>query len=78
MPKKWAYIIIITVVTIAAWSGWEIYKAFGTEKDVGQYSKYAAAIPREFDTALVREISSRQEKVLVKDSDIAPKGNVGQ
>lgn len=63
----------MTVVTIVIWSGWEIYKAFGTEKDVGQYSSYARSISREFDKDMIKEIANMQEDVLVKESEIAPK-----
>jgi hypothetical protein len=74
MPKKWAYIIIMTVATLVIWSGWEIYKAFRTEKDVGQYNLYAQSISRDFDVDLIKKIGILQEKVIVKSSEIAPKG----
>lgn len=72
MSKRWAYVIILTVVTVVLWSGWEIYKAFAGEEDVGKYSVYARTISRDFDVDLIREVGKLQEKVLVKDSDIAP------
>lgn len=73
MSRKWAIIIILSVVTIVFWSGWEVFKAVEKEKDVQEYSKYAASIPKELNTALIRKVSSMQSEVLVKDEDIAPK-----
>ena len=72
MSKQWAYIIIMTVVTVIIWSGWEIYKAFETEKDVGQYSSYARSISRDFDTDMIKKVAQMQSEVLVKESDITP------
>ena len=72
MSKRWAYIIIMTVATVVVWSGWEIYKAFKTKKDVGQYIVYSSPISQEFDVDLINEVSKLQEKVLIKDSDITP------
>lgn len=74
MTRKWAYIIIITVVVVVVISGFEIFKAFREDKDVGEYKKYSSSISKEYDTELLDEISNKQDFVLVKDEDIAPEG----
>jgi len=72
MRKKWAYVIIFVVLTLAAWSGWEIFKAFETEKDVGQYSKYVSPIDPQLDEKLIKNVAKMQNKILVEKSEIAP------
>ncbi len=76
MTRKWAYIIIITVVVVVVVSGFEIYKAFRDDTDVGEYKKYSSSISREYDIELLDEINSMQESVLVKDEDIAPESEL--
>lgn len=78
MTRKWAYIIVFTVVMIALWSGWQVYRAFKEEKDVGQYEKYVSPITRELDADLIRGIADRQSQVLVKSSDIAPQEDTSE
>lgn len=75
MSRKWAIIIIFTVVTVAVWSGYEVYKAFSSEKEVTDYAKYATRIENYFDTDLIRKVEDMQEKVLVKSEDIEPKNS---
>lgn len=72
MSRRWAIILITTVVTIAIWSGWEVYKAFTKEKDVGEYETYVQPISPELNTDLVVKIYKMQDQVLVKDKDIQP------
>jgi len=72
MTRKWAYIIIITVVVVVFLSGFEVYKAFREDKDIGEYQKYSTSISREYDIELLNKIYNMQDLVLVKDEDIAP------
>ncbi|MBN2016511.1 hypothetical protein JW766_06815 [Candidatus Dojkabacteria bacterium] len=72
MPRKWAYIIILTVFVLFLLSVWEVYRAFRKEKEVGQYERYVTEISREFDTDFLKGISKAQDDVPVKDEDIAP------
>ena len=76
MSKKWVTVIILSVLTVVLWSSFEIYKMVKTEKDVGQYSVLVEPIPANLDTDLLKGMSNVQYKVLVKDSDIAPKTNL--
>ena len=73
MSRRWAIILITTVVVVAIWSGWEVYQAFTKEKDVGEYETYVKPISSELDTALVIKVYQLQDKVLIKDKDIQPK-----
>ena len=73
MSRRWAYVIIFVVITLAIWSGWEIYKAFETEKDVEQYSRYVNTIDPDLKVEIIKGVSDLQEKVLVEESEIAPK-----
>lgn len=72
MTRKWAYIIIITVIVVVIVSGFEIFKSFREDKDVGEYKKYSSSISREYDVEFLDEINNMQDLVLVKDEDIAP------
>jgi hypothetical protein len=74
MSRQWADIIILTVVVLVVFSAWEIYKTFTKSKDIGEYEQYATSISRYFDEDLLVNIKKLQEeKVLIKDEDIAPK-----
>ncbi|MDD3648193.1 MAG: hypothetical protein PHS44_06900 [Candidatus Dojkabacteria bacterium] len=72
MSKKWAIVIFVSVLTVIIWSGWEVYKAFSTKKDVGEYEAYVTYINPQIDTDLVKKVNELQSKVLVKESEIEP------
>jgi hypothetical protein len=72
MSQRWAFIVIMTVVTVVIWSGWQVFKAIESEDDVSEYSKYITPIEENFDTDIVKHISDYQSYVLVKEEDINP------
>ena len=72
MQRKWAFVIIFTVIVFVLLTGFEIYKAFTKSKDTTEYSRYATTIPSSIDTDLLNKITDFQDKILVKDKDIAP------
>lgn len=78
MSKRWAYVIVFVIVTMVVWSGWEIYKAFEADKDVGEYRIYVSSIDPEINVDLINNVSKLQEKVLVKESEIAPQSEVDE
>ncbi len=71
MPKTWMPLIIFIVVTLVLFSVWEIYEAFKSEKNVGQYTVYIREISPSIDVDLIRKVSEYQEKVLVKQDEIS-------
>lgn len=73
MPRKWAYVLILTVFSLVILSAWEIYKAFEKEQDVSEYKIYATSISRDFDVGLLEDIGNLQSEILVKNRDIAPR-----
>jgi len=75
MSRRWAVIIIFTVIVVVLVSGFEIFKAFSEEKEVGEFQKYSTSISREFNVDLLSEVKNKQSEVLVKDEDIAPETN---
>jgi len=74
MSRQWTNIIVLTVIVLIVFSAWEIYKTFSKSKDTGEYEQYATSISKYFDEDLLISIKKLQdEKVLIKDEDIAPK-----
>jgi len=73
MSRRWALVIIFSVLTVVVWSTWEVYKSFSTQKDVGNYEVYVIPIDPSLDTDLISKIYDLQDRVLVKEKDIQPK-----
>lgn len=72
MSRKWFVIIIITIVTLFLWTIWQAYSVFRAEKEVDRFSRYTSPIEREFDTKLVEDLATLQNRVLVTEEDITP------
>lgn len=73
MSRRWAILVILTVVTIALLSGWEIYNIFTDEKDVQEYSNYVEPIDSELDTEFLKNVYELENKILVEEKEIQPK-----
>ena len=69
MGKKWITILIISLITVFIWVGFEVYFRM-TSKDVQEdYANYLEPIEPTIDEEIVKEVLDREEKNVIVNRD---------
>lgn len=69
MTKKLFGVIILSVITVLIWIGFEIWMRLGSEEIQLNYQSYLETVSSEFDNETIEELSTREKDYMMIDND---------
>lgn len=65
MNKKLFGVIVLSVITVAIWIGYEVWTRLGSDEIQLNYEGYLGTINTDFDDETMKELSFREEEYMM-------------
>lgn len=69
MSKQLIGVIILSVITVVIWIGFEVWMRFGVEDIQLNYKDYLESVNGEFDEETLQELAARESEYMLIETD---------